>query len=347
MPLSVSTDCISDISRTLRDWCDGNCARGSAERLIRVAIEFCRFSPGLNHKIQRAADVRGITFEQLSMSLVAVLFCDHGSKSTLAAALRETCAEDDTALYLRFRRTAIQAAAHELYHRWPETDPNAARMDRLLKQVFRSDDRLCCFPRENPQWVALSSSSDHREGPRPWDLRELQAIVLRVSHRCHSLDELVVTVLEEVTPDNQRQSAVAISILQDALLEGSRIQALESYFCQSGDAGNHIPEQVAARRARDEVSRELRGRLSSLDDGNGIVERRELYQSAIDRLLEELAETGQTRWNWQYLTDFSQTLTPEQYRSDHRAFEYQAHWAQDRFKHFFSIFLARHVGKHE
>ncbi len=347
MPLTVSGNCISDVSRTLRDWCDGKRAHGSAERLVRVAAEFCRFSPVLNHRIQRAADVRGITFEQLSISLTAALFCGHGRESTLAAVLGEPLADDDRTLYLRFRGTVIQTAAHELYHRWPETDPNAARLDRLLKQVFRSDDRVCCFPKENPQWIALSSSSDHRERQRPWEMRELQGIVLRVSHSCRSLDELVVTVLEEVTLDEQRQGAVAISSLQDALLEGSRTQALESYLCQSGVAGNHIPEQVALRRARDEVSRELKGRLSSLSDGNGIFERRELYQSAIDRLMEELSETGQTRWNWQYLAEFSHGLTPEQYRSDHRAFEYHAHWARDRFKHCFSVFLARHVGKHE
>ncbi|MEW6050878.1 MAG: hypothetical protein AB1644_07435 [Candidatus Zixiibacteriota bacterium] len=325
-------DALRALVQDIRDWCDGTPTKGCCERLLAAALVIVRFHPALHYRIASAREREGVEFEAMVKSLVAPLFDKPGESGKLAKGMGETVKGDLATVVLCFRHAVSQTVDYELYHRWRETDPNAARLHRLLREVLHKDPRFRCFPSVDAQFVGLADLPDYRETAELWTLPELLSIVMAQAGPHKKLADRVNAILQEVAAETRKQAAIPRELLFLALRDADRKLAFDIYAEQNDTPTENIKLKLAAREAAGKVMVELPSHLQKLNDETGGDTRlSHIFTKAVERLLADLVETGDHSCYWHYLQEFVPGLTGESYRLEYRRFDDVALWAKGRF----------------
>jgi hypothetical protein len=323
---------IAGAANCIRAYCGGDADPRCLNRLIDLAATTVQAAmPG---RLRIAADTQATSTSTLSTSLVSSLFAANGPDSPLRHAVDRPGDIDDLGIFQLFRKTVVQAASNELFHRWAEYDPYSARLWRNLHRAIRQDDRLVTFPAGHPRWVALAGDNGVSSDRMSIGYADLASILVNIDLRQSKLGDIVFEVLSHAADIEGFCGAIAIDKLFAALREvSSQLAASELH-----ESGGHCDEDpvscIALGRALSNARRETHVKLHQYSRKCKLTgDEYACFETALDNLLSDCADGGQAQSYFRYLQAYWSDLTPARYAEIYRTrFEYLANSAKQQLR---------------
>lgn len=328
---SAVSKSIWEIAAELRRYCRGESSPRGIARLVDLAVAIVQ--QRLWGRLQAAARGQGTSAKQQAKSIVAGLFHKESPKSRLYAALEEILEADDTALYLRFQAVVTKAASQELFHRWKETNPAAARLWRTVQRAVRHDPRLVVFPCDAPEWVALIDMPEEAGNLQSIDRAQALHFLHEGGTAATRVPDTIVSLLRCAAESTKNRPVIRIDILFSALRETVRELAQVDWVVSNLESDYDPIIRMAVEKATAAVTENVRSRLAKYRD-NGKLDPAIIscFKKAFDDLIADFSDGGPAQSHFQYLCAHSPQLTVDIYRKMYRTrFEYLAEMAEKNF----------------
>ncbi len=328
---------LTEIADGLRRWYRGEADRRLTIRLTAVAVETVLQSYGLRRRICAAAAAGGTTPARIALSLLAELFIGTGSESRLGFSLGDAIDHDDAVLFSVFKQIVRNTGRQELFHRWPENDPLAARLWRRLHRVIRDDDRIMSFPSDHPEWIAAVSVEPSFNLDRLEEI-ELRQVVCEVFRPALKTADLVAAIVAHPACHNKVIAIdVLFGMLRECVPQGLAGALEEELSSPSLNPEYALAVEKAVAAIRPAISAAIehyvaKGRLSP-DMARG-------FHAALLDLAVDWGDGAPAVGYYEYLHAHCPALVYEVYRETYRAiFEYLAEkvtgWFFDQMRGYF------------
>ncbi|MBI3872884.1 MAG: hypothetical protein HY304_07400, partial [candidate division Zixibacteria bacterium] len=241
MPKPDSPEMTREVAALLRRWC--RCLPVSSieeSRLVAFGAAISIQSPWLRRRLAAATRKEETRIELVARSCVGSLFLRKGPDSDLGVALADVLNASDAELFIQFCRVVTRRVSQELYHRWPETDPDGAKISRNMWRALGHDPRIVIFPADDPIWVTTVKEGDLKTGAEPVDADGVVRLLLELWNEELPMADLLAAVLERIADLPGRSRAVRIDILFTALRQAA--QEMRAIEWTSGERVSVDPE---------------------------------------------------------------------------------------------------------
>lgn len=324
---------ISEVATTLRAYARGESRSGQCDQLVSFAAALPE--QYLRRKIGAAARNEEVDDKTLSLSVIGGLFYSANEGHTpLQRALQEHLDAGDSELYLQFRRIVLRWTSQELFHRWKESDPVGARLQRNLKRSISRSQGLITFPADRPRWIALSQSPHNPGNYNVLPFGLLASIVAEEHYGSSSPAEVAKALLQRA--EERQRAPVAIelntllTLLRELLIKHSEV-ALETL---SGNQSINLEFTEAIQRSRTAACISVSEKLAKYQMNEKLSEHETApLRLALADLIDDCVDGGPALTYYEYLSKHWPDLSRELYRNRYRTrFEYLAELAQAVFE---------------
>jgi len=322
---------VNELAGILRKYCRNEHSELEMNRLVRFAAAIAQRR--LWGRLTAAARVFGGTVEQQALSSVGNLFRGDVTESPLKVVLEGTLTEDDISLFLRFQAVVTRSVSQELFHRWAESDPLAAKLWRSLQRAIRHDSRFTVFPCDRPEWVALADATDLRENHNAVTCSDVLGIINKVYQPGTGIGDTVESTLGQIAVMQDVRYALQIEVLFSALREVISKTAADELASRVPDRSENHELSIAVERAVSQTRQDIHSKLDRyLKAGKLDCGAVESFRLALGDILTDCVDGGPAQSYYQYLSAHWPALTSHQYRNSLRAkFEYLTEFVRDRF----------------
>lgn len=291
-------------------------------------------SPWLRRRLTASGRKEETKVETVARSCVGTLFLCKGPESDLGVALGDVLDASDADLFVQFRRVVTRRVSQELYHRWPETDPDGAKISRNMWRALGHDSRIAIFPADDPIWATSAKQGDIKADAEPIDEEDVIGLLAQLWKDELPLAELLATVLTQIAELPGRSRAVRIDTLFSALRH-----VVPMMRTAESTTGEQAAENPDLRLAIQKSIQSARAKVAALmrryqTEGKLDAAMATAFINATDDLLRDYADDGVWPEDFfGYLSRHSADLVYAIYRRDLRAkFEYIAGCAKVAFE---------------
>jgi hypothetical protein len=275
----------------LRLWCSGKPDGETDTCLLEFAIQVA--SNVRSTQLRSAAAAQGVNVRGLAVSAVGELFGSSGPNSPLGRALMGYLDDDATGI-ARFKATIVTRTTQFAHSQLELNDPNGYRIMRNLRLSYKRHPRLRVGPVGECTHVMLTGTKNLNKEGLPWPVDELVKIICKHAQASACIGDWLVSVLEEVSQDNERQAFVRTSEIEAAFRLADSLLAKGEMLSRTDDEPVSAETKHAVANAITLVSHEGRARLDRfLERGRIDTTAHNRLNLALQDMIQDISHDGE------------------------------------------------------